>query len=66
MYILLKNSKVPSVLLECGIIVNSEEEAKLMDSSYQNKIINSIISSIEDYCICEQKINSDKIKEAIE
>lgn len=58
--ILLKNSKVPSILLECGIIVNAEEEAKLMDPSYQNKIINSIIKSIEDYCIYQQKFNSDR------
>lgn len=35
---LMKNSKVPSVIVECGFLSNSEEEKKLTDEKYREKI----------------------------
>jgi N-acetylmuramoyl-L-alanine amidase len=47
--IVLKSSDIPSVLLECGIIVNPEEELRLNDVAYQQKIIRSIIAAIDHF-----------------
>ena len=46
---ILSQSDIPSVLLECGIIVNRTEEARLKDTSYQSKIVSSVILAIEHY-----------------
>ena len=46
---LLKNTKIPSVLIECGFISNPEEEKLLNDEIYQNKIVYAIYHGILDY-----------------
>lgn len=46
---LLKNTKIPSVLIECGFISNAEEEKLLNDEIYQNKIVYAIYHGILDY-----------------
>jgi N-acetylmuramoyl-L-alanine amidase len=43
----LKNAKMPAVLLECGIIVNREEEKRLRDGAYKNRIVSAILKSID-------------------
>lgn len=45
----LKNAKMPAVLLECGIIVNREEEKRLLDDAYKRKIVSAILKSIDDF-----------------
>ncbi len=47
--IVLKNAPMPAVLLECGIIVNRDEELALSRAEYQEKIITSIIAAIKKY-----------------
>ncbi|MFU0833350.1 MAG: Germination-specific N-acetylmuramoyl-L-alanine amidase [Oscillospiraceae bacterium] len=47
---LLRESKVPAVLVECGFLSNPEEELKLKDPIYQHKIAFSIYSGILNYC----------------
>ena len=46
---LLYNSKVPSVIVECGFISNPSEALKLQDNDYQNKLVFSIYSGLLEY-----------------
>lgn len=46
----LKASKAPSVLVECGYISNPTEEAKLVTVEYQRKIAYAICCGIMVYC----------------
>lgn len=41
-YYILKNSPVPSILVECGFLSNPEEAARLTDSNYQKEIAYTI------------------------
>ncbi|ERI95328.1 N-acetylmuramoyl-L-alanine amidase CwlD [Clostridiales bacterium oral taxon 876 str. F0540] len=43
------NDKMPSVIVECGFLSNYEEELKLKDEKYQDKLTDSLTKSIEDY-----------------
>jgi N-acetylmuramoyl-L-alanine amidase len=43
----LKNAEMPAVLLECGIIVNRQEEKRLRDDVYKSRIVAAILKSIE-------------------
>lgn len=45
-YYLLKHSKVPAVIVECGFLSNPEETAKLTDPNYQKRIAYSIALGI--------------------
>ncbi|HYJ05776.1 MAG TPA: N-acetylmuramoyl-L-alanine amidase [Chthoniobacterales bacterium] len=45
--IVLKAAKMPAVLLECGVIVNREEEKNLNDQQYRNRLLEAISSGIE-------------------
>ena len=47
---LLWKAEVPAVLVECGFLSNPEEEEKLKDPDYQQKIAFSIYSGFLDYC----------------
>ncbi len=46
---LLNDSKIPSVLVECGFLSNPEEEKKLLSKSYQDKVAYAIYSGILKY-----------------
>jgi len=48
--IILKNAKMAAVLLECGIIVNRDEEEQLWNPATQRKIVLAILRSLDDYC----------------
>ena len=41
-YYLLKNSSVPSILIECGFLSNPDESSRLTDSNYQKEIAYAI------------------------
>lgn len=47
---ILKNSKMAAVLLECGIIVNRDEEELLSDPATRRKIVSAILRSLNDFC----------------
>ena len=47
---LLWEAEVPAVLVECGFLSNAQEEAKLKDPSYQQKIAFAVYSGFLDYC----------------
>lgn len=46
---ILKDSDVPSVIVECGFLSNAREEALLNDNTYQEKIAWGIYSGIQKY-----------------
>jgi N-acetylmuramoyl-L-alanine amidase len=46
---LLKNTKKPSIIVECGFLSNSEELKKLQDDMYQEKLAWAIYLGIIDY-----------------
>jgi N-acetylmuramoyl-L-alanine amidase len=46
---ILATAKIPSVLIECGVIVNPEEEKRLSDPDYQVQIVQAIAAGIREY-----------------
>lgn len=46
---LLKNTKMPSILIECGFLSNEKESKLLADSNYQDKIAWAIYVGIQKY-----------------
>lgn len=47
--IVLKSADIPSVLIECGIIVNPNEEEQIQNSNYHQKLSDAIYKAIEAY-----------------
>lgn len=45
----LRRSNIPAVLVECGVIVNKDEEHLLRNNQYQNKISQSLAKGIIQY-----------------
>jgi N-acetylmuramoyl-L-alanine amidase len=41
-----KSGKLPSVLLECGVIVNRDEEIQVQTKEYQQRIGNALVSAL--------------------
>ncbi len=48
--IVLKKTEIPAVLLECGIILNKNEEKLLSNPAYQAALVSSITRAIEKFC----------------
>jgi N-acetylmuramoyl-L-alanine amidase len=47
--VVLKNTNMPAVLFECGIIKNKYEELQLSNSEYQHKMVNALLIAIKKY-----------------
>ena len=47
--LVLKNAKMPAVLLECGVIVNRNEEQDLNSPKYRARMIGAIESAISNF-----------------
>ncbi|NLP13335.1 MAG: N-acetylmuramoyl-L-alanine amidase CwlD [Clostridium sp.] len=47
--IILRNIKVPTVIVECGFLSNRQEEQKLLDNGYQEKLAQAIKEGIVQY-----------------
>lgn len=48
-YYLLKESKLPAIIVECGYLTNSEEEILLNTQEYRNKVAYSIMCGVVNY-----------------
>ncbi len=48
-FAVLKSPDIPSILVETAFISNPEEERKLNDDGYQNKLVSSILVGIKQY-----------------
>ncbi len=47
---ILRRAKIPAVLFEAGVIVNPDEESKLLDSEYQRKMAQNISKGLLKFC----------------
>ena len=45
----MKNPPIGALLIECGFLSNPEEEKKLNNEEYQNKIAWAIAEAIDEY-----------------
>lgn len=45
----LNKTEMPAILIETGFLSNAEERAKLLDKSYQDKLIAAVVSGIDAY-----------------
>ena len=48
-FAVLKSPDIPSILVETAFISNPEEERKLNDDDYQNKLVESIVAGVKKY-----------------
>lgn len=48
-FAVLKSPDIPSILVETAFISNPEEEKKLIDDAYQDKLVDSILNGIKKY-----------------
>jgi N-acetylmuramoyl-L-alanine amidase len=47
--VVLKKTKMPAVLFECGIIVNRDEELNLRNPGIQKRIVSALANAVEEY-----------------
>jgi len=47
--ILFRDLKIPTVVVECGFLSNAEDEKRLANETYQNKLAQAIAKGIDDY-----------------
>lgn len=45
----LRTAKMPAILVECGVIINKDEEVLLSDDAYQQKIAKALADGIVEY-----------------
>lgn len=48
-FYVIKNSKVPAILVELGFLTNAEEEKLLASSEFQDKLAYGVVAGLEDY-----------------
>lgn len=60
-FAVLKSPDIPSILVETAFISNPEEERKLNDSAYQNKLAQAILSGIKHYFSSNPPLAKSKI-----
>jgi N-acetylmuramoyl-L-alanine amidase len=48
--IVLKTATMPAVLLECGVIVNRDEELRLRDRAYRDRLVAAVVAGISQRC----------------
>ena len=49
--IVLNQTNMPAMIIECGFLSNEREEALLLTDKYQNKLVDSIIEGLEAHLI---------------
>lgn len=47
--VVLKQSKMPAILIEVGFLSNAEEEKLIIDDNYQDRIVKGIVSGVKKY-----------------
>jgi N-acetylmuramoyl-L-alanine amidase len=60
-FAVLKSPDIPSILVETAFISNPEEERKLNDDAYQDKLVNSILGGIKKYFASNPALAKTKI-----
>ena len=54
-YYMLKNTEVPTIIVECGFLTNPEEAEKLTNEEYQDKIAKAVFDGIIKWLEKEKK-----------
>ena len=49
--IVVRETKMPSVLIECGFLSNENDQNKLNDENYRQKIAESIAQAVDDFAV---------------
>jgi N-acetylmuramoyl-L-alanine amidase len=60
-FAVLKSPDIPSILVETAFISNPEEERKLIDDAYQDKLVDSILSGIKKYFASNPALAKTKV-----
>lgn len=60
-FAVLKSPDIPSILVETAFISNPEEERRLNDDSYQDKLVNSIFVGIKQYFATNPALSKTKM-----
>ena len=60
-FAVLKSPDIPSILVETAFISNPEEERKLNDEEYQEKLVNAILSGIKKYFASNPPLAKSKV-----
>lgn len=55
-YYILKKTEIPTVIVECGFLSNTEEAEKLTDDGYQSRVAQAVCDGILQYVAQEKKI----------
>ncbi|MBF0433630.1 MAG: N-acetylmuramoyl-L-alanine amidase [Fibrobacteria bacterium] len=53
--VVLKTSTIPAVLIECGVLINRDEELLLTNPVYQRMLVLSIVQAIETFRMQQKK-----------
>jgi N-acetylmuramoyl-L-alanine amidase len=59
-FAVLKSPDIPSILVETAFISNPEEERKLIDDAYQDKLVDSILNGIRKYFAANPALSNNK------
>lgn len=49
-FVVIKNARMPAVLLEAGVIVNRAEERRLATAEYRAGTVRAIVASVSEFC----------------
>ena len=60
-FAVLKSPDIPSILVETAFISNPEEERRLNDDDYQDKLVNSIFVGIKQYFATNPALSKTKV-----
>jgi N-acetylmuramoyl-L-alanine amidase len=60
-FAVLKSPDIPSILVETAFISNPDEEKKLVDEDYQDKLVKAILSGIKKYFASNPALAKSKI-----
>ena len=60
-FAVLKSPDIPSILVETAFISNPEEERKLNDEEYQDKLVNAILAGIKKYFASNPPLAKSKV-----
>jgi N-acetylmuramoyl-L-alanine amidase len=60
-FAVLKSPDIPSILVETAFISNPEEEKKLIDDAYQDKLVDSILNGIKKYFASNPALAKTKV-----
>ena len=60
-FAVLKSPDIPSILVETAFISNPEEERRLNDEGYQDKLVTSILTGIKKYFATNPALAKTKV-----